>query len=362
MAPHMLVSLLALVSAAAVQAVSQAPIQRGAKQTLNLFIYGDSLSDTGYSFAINGGAPEARLGYWRGRFTNGPNWVDNLNATLSAGQPVQIYNYATAGATACNLSNAQPIYQAMTWIRNLTVQVGAFQQDVAAGKIPLPDSSNRNVAIIMVGVNDLAAFLYTVTTNPALAANTTELIARATQVGRDIVACRLQGAAALLQTGRVTDVILMPLTPVWMAPAVPAFFKPQVQLIATGIDQGIIPVAATTQAALNAVPALSNARIHTMGLSSEIEAGILALKPPFGNLVDACVTNQTTSQRVEPGAVACSNPTDYGFFDDIHPSARFHKYLAQRFLLPRLQQLRLVPRRVPLAHLGASGPQYAGPQ
>jgi outer membrane lipase/esterase len=68
----------------------------------NLFVFGDSLSDTGNVFLATGGAVPAPP-YYNGRFTNGPTWIDELASSL--GMPAGAIpalaggnNYAFGGA------------------------------------------------------------------------------------------------------------------------------------------------------------------------------------------------------------------------------------------------------------------------
>jgi phospholipase/lecithinase/hemolysin len=66
-----------------------------------LFVFGDSLSDTGNLYAMTGGYPPPP--YWNGRFSNGKLWVeylaDSLQMPIAAGD-----NYAVAGATTGRLN------------------------------------------------------------------------------------------------------------------------------------------------------------------------------------------------------------------------------------------------------------------
>lgn len=81
-------------------AVTAIPAQAGPYS--GLYVFGDSLSDTGNVFAATGGAIPAAP-YFNGRFTNGPNWVDNLAFALGvpSGATAALLggtNYAFGGA------------------------------------------------------------------------------------------------------------------------------------------------------------------------------------------------------------------------------------------------------------------------
>lgn len=77
----------------------------------NLFVFGDSLSDTGnLSIATGGAQPGNAQPYFNGRFSDGPVWVEHLAAGLglaSAAAPFQVggNNYAFAGARTGTSNN-----------------------------------------------------------------------------------------------------------------------------------------------------------------------------------------------------------------------------------------------------------------
>lgn len=61
-----------------------------------IFVFGDSLSDTGNLFRLSGGYPPAP--YFEGRFSNGPLWIEQLADAL--GMEIAVGdNYAVGGAT-----------------------------------------------------------------------------------------------------------------------------------------------------------------------------------------------------------------------------------------------------------------------
>src|ERR1041384_6306889 len=61
-----------------------------------IFVFGDSLSDTGNFYALSGGFPPAP--YAGGRFSNGKLWVEYAAEALHM-QILSGDNYAVAGAT-----------------------------------------------------------------------------------------------------------------------------------------------------------------------------------------------------------------------------------------------------------------------
>ncbi|MCP5335097.1 MAG: SGNH/GDSL hydrolase family protein [Oceanospirillaceae bacterium] len=109
-----------------------------------VYIFGDSLSDTGNLASIQGNFPNPP--FYNNRVSNGPVAVETLaqllggsaNASLYLTGPEQGTNYSVAGATA---GGERPI--------DLLTQVGAFLQN-HAGAAPAD-----NVYVIFIGGNDV---------------------------------------------------------------------------------------------------------------------------------------------------------------------------------------------------------------
>ncbi len=90
-------------TALVVAALASVPAQAGTFS--NMFVFGDSLSDTHNLFLATGGIfPDLNQGpYFDGRYSNGPLWVETLAANLGLPNGAKAYlqggnNYAYAGA------------------------------------------------------------------------------------------------------------------------------------------------------------------------------------------------------------------------------------------------------------------------
>ncbi|MEO0441013.1 MAG: SGNH/GDSL hydrolase family protein [Pseudomonadota bacterium] len=86
-----------------------AQAERDTQQFTSLTIFGDSLVDAGNIFTLTGGAvPDASLGYFNGRFTNGFDYTDLLSIELFGTETVASLqggtNFAFGGARASNTS------------------------------------------------------------------------------------------------------------------------------------------------------------------------------------------------------------------------------------------------------------------
>lgn len=91
-----ILSALVLVFALAIQPAN-------AQQYTGLYVFGDSLSDSGNLFALTGGTNPPSPPYFNGRVSNGPVWVESLAPAL--GLPyLQATNFAIAGAESGSLN------------------------------------------------------------------------------------------------------------------------------------------------------------------------------------------------------------------------------------------------------------------
>ena len=93
-----------LFAATAIVAATLASVPAQAGPFSSMFVFGDSLSDTGNLFVATSGAqPPAGQPYFNGRFSNGPLWVETLAADLGLPGTATAYlqggnNFAFAGA------------------------------------------------------------------------------------------------------------------------------------------------------------------------------------------------------------------------------------------------------------------------
>lgn len=121
----------------------------------DLYVFGDSLTDTGNAHlgAIMLGLPSPappELGYFNGRLSNGPLWVDYLSQRLGVGllEPKLLggTNYSVGGARA--VANADPS-------PDLAQQIGSFAGDLA-GSAADPDA----LYVVNFGGNDARDILH----------------------------------------------------------------------------------------------------------------------------------------------------------------------------------------------------------
>ncbi|GFR49814.1 hypothetical protein Agub_g11754 [Astrephomene gubernaculifera] len=306
-----------------------------ARTTYVFVIFGDSLSDTGNTLRA-AGVPDPAI-YYKGRFTNGPNWVDRLNATFAKKCTAKVFNYAYGGATACPNPGYSQIYP---YIKDLTNQTASFLSDYKTGKIPRGPGV-KIIPIQWIGSNDLMLTLM-----GALNDAHTDPLQLAATINAT-VACRVQWAKTLALAG-LKDIVMLPMSPVHLAPLLPAAAKPMVIQALNALDTATTAAVGALQAHLKTIhgsrPA-AGARIHLLGNYTWIEAGGQEVKPPFTDMTGPCVANYLPLV-IHPGLEICANPNDHLFYDTLHIGSRFHQWLGVKGILPRLQQLRLLPKTI----------------
>ena len=258
---------------------SGAPTPSLAVAYTDLYVFGNSLVDSGNLF-ISTGSLFPPAPYRDGRFTNGPTFVEVLAGLLGLG-PLQPSlaggsNYAWGGARAGTDIPAGPFT-----IPSVRTQVDGFFADLG-GDSPDPDA----LYVLSGGGNDI-------------------INARQnTESGADqmaAAAAALIGAAeALTARGAVHVVVL----------AVPAESSPRY----------------LGDAEVTALSAAFNA-----ALDAGLPLGVIRYDPR-GALFSAAATEITVDTACLTDDDLCDDPDAYFFFDDIHPTAAGHALVAEGLL------------------------------
>jgi outer membrane lipase/esterase len=253
-----------------------------------IYSFGDSLTDTGNAFLATGGA-NPPPGYFNGRFSNGPLWIDQFAGYLGLAPltPAIIpggTNYAVAGAMS-GVGNS-PV-----GAPNLLTQIGIFQANLGGGAA---DSSA--LYTINIGGND---FLGGQTDPTIPAAN---------------VSLAIQSLAALGATRiLVLDTELLGYTP-----------------------RALSLLNPIQQAGLNLI---------STAYSAQLQANLAGLGSTLGISIYLTDILETSAKvHANPAAYGFTNITDgaylvgnfaatgYLYWDDIHPTTAGHALIAQRAL------------------------------
>ena len=132
-------------------------------------IFGDSLSDTGNMFALSAGLIPPGPLYFDGRFSNGPNWVDQVASQTGAGAVNNVFqsftltggidNFAIGGAYTGTFpfpsgsanSNDLRLPIPTATFPGLQQQVATYKQLLAGGAPISPDAWH----VLWAGSNDI---------------------------------------------------------------------------------------------------------------------------------------------------------------------------------------------------------------
>ena len=263
-----------------------------------LVVFGDSLSDNGNSLFLFG-VPQAP--YYKGRWSNGPNWVDYFPLVAHHFPTVAAFfpnpdnengtNFAVGGAVSSDLLESEPT--------GFPGQIPTYLASTG-GRASVDD-----LYVIWIGANDFAAGI-----------NPTETVGN---IRNGIIQLRQAGAKPLLLLS-VPDISLTP----------------------TVIALGGAVIQAAKQFVFT-VNALLEADILWLRLSKGIKIEFVDINSIFTELVlnpgQFGFTNSTgeafnPSLPISP-TNPVSDPNDYVFWDGLHPTTRVH-YIAARFIYQKM--------------------------
>jgi phospholipase/lecithinase/hemolysin len=313
------------------------PLQANADWRHRIVVFGDSLSDPGNAFALNGGvtvsAPDYGMDgvangipevvtlipdapYASRHFSNGPTWIELLGAATGRSAYVQpavagaltgpdggkAANYAVGGARA---AGAGPF--------DLGGQVGLFLSDVR--NRPSPDA----LYVIAIGGNDI---------RDALAADDPSVVigAALSSVGQNVQRLYLAGARRFLlwnvpNLGRTPAI--QRLDAVACPPSLPGCLVNGARAASAGYNAGLVLV----MQGLGALPGIEIVPFDTF---ASLEA--IAANPGRFGLRDAstaCI-QPDVPQFGFPSAppYRCARPDRHFFWDGIHPTRAGHAVIA----------------------------------
>jgi phospholipase/lecithinase/hemolysin len=257
----------------------------------HIFVFGDSLSDTGNYYRLSGGSPPPP--YADGRFCNGPIWVEYLSASLGMDyQPGD--NFAVGGATTGTLNSNDGF--AGKEYPGLLDEIASF---AASRPVSEPE---RALYVVEAGANDFFV---------ALATGTTPATLIGTGVGNTISAIQqLRGSGArFILVMNVPDLGVTPM--------------------AQGLGEGgplmLTQLTAAYNQALDlALDQLAQAGIPTLRLDAFAVLDKMANTP-----ADYGFSNVTTPYLYAPPGMS---PDQFLFWDPVHPTTGAHEVLAQAAL------------------------------
>jgi len=256
----------------------------------HIFVFGDSLSDTGNYYRLSGGYPPPP--YAGGRFCNGPIWVEYLTASL--GMEYQSGdNFAVGGATTGTLNSNDGF--AGKQYPGLLDEIASFQ----ASSVSEPE---RALYAVEAGANDFFVALATGTSPATLIGN---------GVNNTVAAIKqLWGSGArFILVMNVPDLGVTPMA----------------QSLGEGGSLMLTQLSAAYNQALDlALKQLAQAGIPTIRLDAFAALDKMANTPAnYG------FSNVTTPYLFAPPG---TSPDQFLFWDPVHPTTGAHEVLAKAAL------------------------------
>lgn len=248
--------------------------------------FGDSLSDNGNFFALTGGTIPPPP-YFNGRFSNGPVWVETLAGSLGIGLDDRAVGGATTGTVNTNGIGG-----------GMTDQFGAY----LGGTV---DTSALHT--VFGGAND---FLALGPMDDPIAALVTAVTNLVTGIG-GLLAAGVPGE----------NILVLNLPNLGITPR--SLESPDGGVGATAISGAFNAQLAATIA--STFPGSGIISLDVFGLLDNI----LANPGAFGltNITEPCFDADAL-----PAPTLCSNPAEYAFWDEIHPTNTLHNQLAAEAL------------------------------
>ncbi len=262
----------------------------------SLVVFGDSLSDTGNRFVLEGGNFPVTP-YFNGRFSNGPTYVDVLAGSFDVSSLNSLSggtNYAVGGAeiNTYDGSSTPPATSAAV-VPPLTRQVESYLE--STNGVADPDA----LYVVMGGGNDV----------------------RTLAVGGDIdlaqSASSLAGIVNELNNAGANNILVSNLPNIGLTPEAQAGGESG-SALATTVT---VLLNNAIESALGDLALDANVMMFDLfGVTNEIASNPGAFG--FSNVTDACVQAAT--------GTVCANPDEYFFWDQFHPSAATHELIAAR--------------------------------
>jgi phospholipase/lecithinase/hemolysin len=253
-----------------------------------LYVFGDSLSDTGSVFQATNRTYPPNPPYFQGRYSNGRIWVEYLADDLAIRQ---VNNFAWGGATTGN--------EATGLVPGLLSQVQSFLQRY-------PQAPADGLYVLWAGAND---YLQGETNSTRPVANITKAVESLARAG-----------ATQFLVGNLPDLGQLPITRSNYTSA--GNLNGLIQSHNLGLQRSL-------QLLNQQYPDL---RITILDANSLYREAITnPAKFGFTQVTSPCLTDSKT----------CQNPNQFLFWDELHPSTAGHRFLADSIALTYRQSSRL---------------------
>lgn len=283
------------------------PFKVAAQNYKEIYVFGDSFSDTGYVFNFTNGAIPPNPTYFNGRFSNGPVWVEYLASDLGLNFNPKT-NFAIGGSTtgSDNLG--------LSVLPGLKQQINNF--------ITVNKSADPNgLYIIWAGTNDYLKYFFDKTPNPTESvANLSAAITSLASVG-----------AENIMVANLPDLGKFPVT---------GGNSQTASILSSFTNAHNFDLTAT----INLLNQQLNPEVNIIPLDiNSLFNRIIADPQGFGfiNVTDSCVGKLSVVQiYISSNPVGC-DVNKFSFLDEVHPTTATHQ------LIGKLAFLALNPASIP---------------
>jgi thermolabile hemolysin len=242
-----------------------------------LYVFGDSLSDIGNVFRATGGTYPSSPPYYQGHYSNGPVWVEYLASKLAVSTG-QTTNFAYGGATTGSSANGVP---------GLLTQIDSFTK--------VHTKANPNALYTLwAGANDYLNG----STVPTSVKNLTGAIESLTTAGaKKILIANLPDLGKLPATRNST-----------LSDALSSLTQAHNRDLAASVNELKPKLGPDVQIIM-----LDVYSMYQDAIANPAKFG-------FKNVTSSCLAN----------SVVCSSPSEFLFWDEIHPTTATHQALGER--------------------------------
>lgn len=257
------------------------PVRVMAASFDQIYVFGDSLSDTGNLFNATGLPPSPP--YFQGRASDGPLWVEYLTSDLGLTSGQQT-NYAFGGANSGSDNTSIPGVQSLP----------GLQQQIASFQATNTQADPEALYVLWSGAND---YLSRSVSDPAVPVN------------------NISTAVSSLADSGAKNIMVVNLPDLGKLPGTSSDIQ-----ISTGLSALSEAHNAGLAANLNFLSQQADVNIIPVDVNSLFNRAITTPSDfGFTNVTDACLTQ----------ASVCSNSDEYLFWDDIHPTTAAHELVGE---------------------------------
>lgn len=272
-----------------------------------LYIFGDSLSDSGNVATLTGGTqPGPDTAYTQGRFTNSFNYVDGLAAQLGLSATPSLLggtNFAFGGAR----SNSHPVLGPGAGVLG---QVSTF--------VGQPGNADANALyVVLGGANSVRDAI--INLNPG------EAVSAAHDIAYAINTLYNEGARHFL-VGNSPNLAQVPAINGLNNPALSGFATSMSSLFNTTLGNNLDNLSI-------ADPGIDIHRLDIFAILEDVISNSTAYG--FTNATGQCYTGDDqnySTPAITATGLTCGDPNRYVFWDYIHPTSATHNILATRAL------------------------------